>query len=87
MQPLLGCDREPDVLVQHVLIPAARLGVLGGAAHHLTPPGRRVVAVLRPDGPAKHGADEVVVLDEVIEQVQPSLERRPPATPLEIVGG
>ncbi len=39
--------------------------------------------MISPDGPAKHGTDEVILLDEVIEQVQPPLERLPAATPLE----
>jgi hypothetical protein len=82
-QPLLCCDRQPDVLVEHVLIPAARLRVFGRAAHHLAPPGRRVRAMLSSDGPAEHGTDEIILFHEIVEQVQPPLERVLAATPLE----
>jgi hypothetical protein len=81
-QSLLGCDREPDVLVEHVLIPAVRFGVFGWAAHHLAPPCRRVGAMLGADGSAEHAADEVVLFHEVIEEVQPPLERVSAATPV-----
>jgi ribosomal protein S18 acetylase RimI-like enzyme len=81
-QALLGGDVEADVPAEHVLVAAALVGVLAGPAHDLAPPSGRGPPVLGTDPTAEHGPEEVVALDEVIEHVQPALERVPAASPV-----
>ena len=78
---LVGRDGEPDVAAEHVLVAAARPGVIGGTAHDLAPPRRRVAPMLLGDNAAEHRAQQVVTLDQVVEDVEPTLERHTFAAP------
>src|ERR1700722_11111659 len=48
-ESLLSSDREAPVVGEHGRVPAGPLGVVGGAAEYLAPPGRHVLPVLRAD--------------------------------------
>jgi hypothetical protein len=79
---LLRGDLKPEVATEHVFIATELLGVLRRSAHHLTPPDRDVAAMLIAHPPTEYRGQKFILLDEVIEHVEPVLERLWPARPL-----
>src|SRR5215207_8520231 len=79
---LLGGNPQPTMLGQHVLVPAQAFAVRRGSAHHLTPPGHHISAVLITNRAAKQRCEKFFVLDEVVEPTQPALEGCPTSGPL-----
>jgi hypothetical protein len=68
-ETLLGSDLEVAVMREHRGIAAEPAGVVGGAAEHLAPPGRDVLAVLLADAAGKERAEQLIALDAVVEAI------------------
>src|SRR4029453_6669788 len=71
----------PPMLLQHVLVSAQAFGVRRRAAHHLTPPGHHISAVLITHRAAKQRCKKLFVLYKVVEPAQPALEGRTASRP------
>jgi hypothetical protein len=85
-QALFAGDVQPTMLGQHVLVAAQPFGVAGRTAHHFTPPGHDVAAMLITHLATPQGRQQLIVFDEVVEPTQPTLKGRPAPAQSEIVG-
>jgi hypothetical protein len=69
-------------MTQHGRVTAEPLGVGGGAAEDLAPPGGDVLSVRGADPAREQRAEQVITLDPVVEAVDHPLDRLLAARPL-----